>query len=301
MKVRSTENNHAFTKKLFNKINAYDIQGLTINHKKTDFLVGLEAIELESNEEFNFNLLKNAFPINNIYAKCLICDELKIPFYVLVSKDGLFDVYDIKRNKSFNIVQSFNFATKDSLIIKNEKKDMSETEFLDWWKKVKKTTQNKPFINGAGDRASKTIFDNILAKEGLLWGGNLDGFIIRDNKIVGIIDNLSAGSDITKYNPAEKDWFSVWILHINSVLAKTLNVPHFIFTIDKYHPDKEIIGLCAVDTLYLEKNGKNIKYYNNISPDKNIIIGLDNISNEIDKMLKIVPPPKFKYTKKVAS
>ena len=85
------------------KINAYDIQGLTINHSKTDFLVGLEALELEENEEFNFSLLKKAFHINEIFAKSLLCDKLKIPFYVLTSKNGLFDVYKINRNKDFNI------------------------------------------------------------------------------------------------------------------------------------------------------------------------------------------------------
>lgn len=300
MKVRSTENSHAFTKKLFSKINAYDIQGLTINHSKTDFLVGLEALELEENEEFNFSLLKKAFPINEIFAKSLLCDKLKIPFYVLTSKNGLFDVYKINRNKDFNVVQSFQFATKEALNIVQIEKNMDEKQFISWWRKIKKTTQNKPFINGAGERASKTIFDSTLAKDNLLWGGNLDGFIIKDNKIVGIVDNLSAGSDITKYNPAEKDWFTVWILHINSVLAKTLNVPHFIFTIDKYHPNEEVIGLCAVDTLYLEKGGKKIKYFNDISPDKNIIRGLDNISAKINEMLEVVPAPKFEKVKKTA-
>ena len=39
---------------------------------------------------------------------------------------------------------------------------------------------------------------------------------------------------------------------------------------------------------------------NDISPDKNIIRGLDNISAKINEMLEVVPAPKFEKVKKTA-
>lgn len=297
MKIRSTENEHPFTNKLLSNLNAYEIQGLTTNRNKNKFLAGMEAIELEKDEEFNFKSLISLFPPNHIYAKLLLTETLNIPLYILTYKNrnSLYSVYELVKNKNYNITNKLQYIDKSALDIKECRIDLNEEQFIEWWKEVKETVQVKPFVNGAGKRADKTVFDNVLAKYGLYWGGNVDGFVIKENKIVGIIDNLSAGSNIKEYNPALQKWFSVWILHINSVLAQILKVPHLILTIDKHHPDSEIIGLSAIDTLHLYKNSKEIEFFNNVSPDKNIVVSMDNIKNQIFKLLEQAPVPKTKF------
>ena len=298
MKLRSTENEHSFTNKLLSEINAYEIQGLTINKKKDKFLTGMEAIELQDDEELNFKNLTKLIPPNSLYAKLLITEVLNIPLYIPTYKNKLYSIYSITKNKDYKISKKLQFIDKSAINIKECSLNLSEEQFIEWWKKVKETIQTKEFVNGAGIRADKTVFDNVLGKYGLYWGGNVDGFVIKDNKIIGIIDNLSAGSNIEEYNPALQRWFSVWILHINSVLAQTLKVPHLILTIDKYHPDNEIVGLSAIDTLYLYKNSKEIKFFNNVSPDKNIVMGMDNIKNQIFELLEQAPVPKTKFKQK---
>ena len=93
--------------------------------------------------------------------------------------------------------------------------------FINWWKEIKETVQTKPFVNGARARASKTLFDKVLVRHGLLWGGNLDGFLILNNKVVAVIDNLSCSSGKLKdYNPIKSKYFSTIIFYANSLLAK---------------------------------------------------------------------------------
>ena len=71
-KVRTTENEHFFTKRMFKELNIFDIQNLTLNKNRTKFLCALEAIEFERGEEFSLKELLKVFSPSEIFAKCLI-------------------------------------------------------------------------------------------------------------------------------------------------------------------------------------------------------------------------------------
>lgn len=114
-------------------------------------------------------------------------------------------------------------------------------------------------------------------------------------KIVAIIDNISigekSGSIDGKYaNPAlyffkRGPRYETWLSSVK--LARQLNVPHFLFTIDKVNPEEEHIGFTKIEKL--TKNG--IFYEKNKGPNENILEGLNNILLEIEKALKNTSVP----------
>ena len=293
-KVRTTENEHFFTKRMFKELNIFDIQNLTLNKNRTKFLCALEAIEFERGEEFSLKELLKVFSPSEIFAKCLIAEELHIDFLILsYSNDKkTYEVHKIKRiNKKYNITYKLEHISKEDLEIVTIKENMDEEMFINWWKEIKETVQTKPFVNGASARASKTLFDKVLARNGLLWGGNLDGFLILNNKVVAVIDNLSCSSGKLKdYNPIKSKYFSTIIFYANSLLAKQLGCPHYLFTINKLFPEKEEIGFAVIQKILHYKESKEVSFLNNKTPDKNVLKGIEIINKCISENLDATSP-----------
>ncbi|MGL5550321.1 MAG: hypothetical protein ACRDD4_11535 [Culicoidibacterales bacterium] len=283
---RTTENdNHKFQKELFRKINAFDLQGLTMNARRDKFTMGVEYFDLTYQEYqvvrsgCDIYQLEGMLPIELIKAQSILTMQLNIPLYYILGYEDDFLLLEI----------SF-----DGLEL-NIKESWFDTEqLINFWFMHKQTIQTHPYDkNGAKLRAGKTRIDGILESEGLEWGGNIDGFIINDNYVVAIIDCISIGpasqrnthdlsdpkADPALYFNARGPKYTTWLSTIT--LAQALNVPHLLFTLDKVDPTQESVGLTGIE--YITKNG--ISYYEGIAPNQNVIYGLDNVYNNIFNLL----------------
>ena len=284
MKIRSTENDHSFQIALYEKLNAYSLQGLLMdsNHK---FTAAVEAIEYNSDEE-----IKIPFSNKELCAKYLLASKLKVPFYIVTYKANYFRIFEVLQSAN----NTFRF-------ISTPKKPLNENEFANWWGKLKGTVQQKPLANGAGSRANATVFDSTLEKYKLKWGGNIDGFIVNESfdKIECIIDNISVSgkldgmnADPAKYfndgNPAHGPKYDGW--YPTTFLASSLNVPHALFTFNKKDHTENKIGLTFISELSAEK----ISYVDNITPNSNVLEGIDTIKAEINEKLPKMNPPTIK-------
>lgn len=165
MKIRSTENSHFFQEKLFKELNAFELQGLLMDENR-NFTAAVEAIEYNENENPD---LKNVFSKEELYAKYRLAEELEVPFYLIQFFRGKFGIAKV-------------YKSSDDSIELSKIKEKTEEEFIEFWKELKKTKQVHALLNGAYERTEKTIFDKVLRKANLEWGGNIDGFIMKRKK-----------------------------------------------------------------------------------------------------------------------
>lgn len=270
MKIRSTEREHSFTRKLFNKLNLFSLQGLTldVNH---NFTAAIEAIQYEPNEKID---LEYIFPLIDVRAKYYLANSLKIPFYYIIFKNDIFDLYKITASQDFQYshISSFN-----------------EIEFINWWARLKGLNQPKPLME-ASERVQNSIFDNTLEKHKMAWGGNIDGFMFKNKSVACIIDNIytqkhpltSARGEPSYYFHMRGPNYNTWLPTVK--LAIQLHIPLFLFTIDGNN-QQERIGFAIID--YLSSKGI---FYKTPKPNENIIEGLDNIVNIVLKNLNTLPP-----------
>ena len=283
MRIRSTENEHEFQTILYKRLNAYSLQGLLMD-SNNKFTAAVEAIEYDDNEQIEI-------PFSNaeIRAKLLLASKLEIPFFIVIYKKGKYYVCQASHllDGSFNELFSQNNA-------------LEEKEFAQWWGKMKGTTQTKPLANGAGPRAGYTVFDGALEKYGLMWGGNIDGFIVNESfdQIMCVIDNISVSSNIkgrwanpaiyfNDGNPKHGPNYSGWLP--TTTLAMTLNVPHALFTFDKRNDSEEHVGLTFISNLSKER----ISFVGNVTPNSNVIDGLEEIVAKFTAALPAIHPPKI--------
>lgn len=292
---RTTERkNHSFQQKLFKEINAYDLQGLTMNYDRSRFTAGVEYFDMEPDEYLVFKQdqsdvynLQGMLEIEHIHAQALLTRLLDIPLYYIFGYGDEFFLHQI-------ILDNNKILYKSNLL--------TTEELVQFWHKIKGTIQTHPInLNGAEKRANETRIDGILEKNYLAWGGNIDGFIIQNGEIVSIIDCISIGAasqrntrDLTdpaadpalyfhRRGPKYETWKST------ITLAKALEVPHLLFTLNSVDTELETIGLTGID--FLTRSG--INYFNEISPNKNVIYGLDNIKIAIFNLASNLNVPKI--------
>ena len=293
---RTTERtNHSFQQQLFKEINAFDLQGLTMNDNRSCFTAGVEYFDLELDEYLVFNQnqsavynLEGMLEIGHIYAQNLLTRQLGIPLYYIFGYEDEFFIHQM-------ILDNNQITYKSNLL--------NTEELVQFWHTIKRTIQTHPInLNGAEQRANETRIDRILENNDLAWGGNIDGFIIQDGEIVSIIDCISIGrasqrntGDLTdpvadpalyfcKRGPKYETWKST------ITLANSLEVPHVLFTLDAVNTELETIGLTGID--FLTKKG--INYFNRISPNENVIHGLDNIVNAIFDLISRLNVPQIR-------
>ncbi|WP_270290857.1 hypothetical protein [Enterococcus casseliflavus] len=287
MNRRTTEdNNHEFQKNLYSKLNAFDLQGITMNANRDKFTIGVEYFDL-SFEEYQqvkhqdsiVYQIKGMLPFEHIKAQVIFTESLNVPLYYIWGYEDYFLLHELYRDN-------------DKIVYKPQW--MNTEQLVNFWRKHKRTIQTHPFDkNGAKTRAGKTRIDGILEANGLEWGGNIDGFIINNNKVIAIIDCISIGiasqrntHDLTdpKADPAiyfkkRGPKYTTWLSTI--ILARALNVPHLLFTLNKVDTDQEAIGLAGVDFLTRER----LNYYQSIAPNQNVVYRLDNIINTIFNLI----------------
>lgn len=279
MKIRTSETAHNFQTKLFKRLQAYTLQGLLMNDQH-EFTAAVEAIEYEDGDD------KSIVPFteSDIHARYVLACEAGIPFYLICYMDKLYKI--IKVNE------------KDDQIILRMNHKLEEDEFVQWWGEHKKTIQTKQLDNGGEARVGKTIFDCVLRRHGYEWGGNIDGFVLTEDRkrVKYIIDNISVSnpnlddepshyfnSNNPKHGPRYEGWYAA------VKLAKTLNVPHALFTIDKLSPTQEHIGFTIIDRLTPE----GIFYVDNIMPNKNIVEKMENIVRVVNERIAAASPPEL--------
>jgi hypothetical protein len=285
VKIRTTENDHTFQKKLFERLNAYQLQGLLIN-SKDEFSAGVEAVQYEDYEEYRI-----PFSEEELWAKYILTKEIGIPMYLVYYWKRLY--YILKVNK---VTQG---KAKPSLV---NKVGMNEDDFARWWKGLKGMPQTKHLNNGANVRTENTVFDGVLRRYGLEWGGNIDGFILsNDNKkVLCVVDNISVSVDDLRgnkadpgvyfhsSNPKHGPRYEGWYGAVK--LSNQLKVPHMLLTIDKRHPELEHVGMTFIDDL----SPDGLSYIDNISPNKRVIDGIANIRQTYAKLIKCMHAPTLK-------
>lgn len=290
---RTTENDsHEFQRELYRKLNAFDLQGLTMNASRDKFTAGVEYFDLSYGEYqnvkqgFDVYQLAGMLPYELIRAQVVLTEQLNVPLYYIWGYKDEFLLHEI-------------FLNDDRLHYKEWWIDTEQ--LVSFWYKRKQTIQTHPFDkNGAKIRAGKTRIDGILETAGMEWGGNIDGFIINDDNVIAIIECISIGSasqrnthdlfdpkaDPALYFNARGPKYATWLSTIT--LAQALNVPNLLFTLNKVDMNQEAIGLTGIG--YLTKTG--INYYQNLAPNQNVVYGLDNIINNVVNLLGKLSVPR---------
>jgi hypothetical protein len=270
MKIRTTERKHNFTKELFDELNIFSLESLTMN-ENDEFTSCIEGIDFE-NENINLNII---FTHNQIQSKLFLSNLLDIPFYLMVHSMGVFFIYEVIKNNGESVFQ--------------KRFEFNEDDFVGWWRNLKGHKQNKPYYEP--NRINNSIFDIVIEKRGFSWGGNVDGFMFKSKKIVCIIENIytqknpinSEKGDPRTYFKSKGPNFNSWKPIV--ILSIKLNIPLFLFTWDGKSEDEKI-GFSIIDKLTYE----DIFYRYNIPPYKQIIEGKTHIKNFILNNLNESPP-----------
>lgn len=280
MKIRSSENPHNFQEKLFRRLQAYSLQGLLMNDKH-DFTAAVEAVEYENGD----NKTKIPFTENDLYARYILAKQVGIPFYILCYMDKIYKIIKVDNENAHVKLRM--------------KEQLQEKEFVQWWGELKQTIQKKPLNNGGEPRLGETVFDSVLRRNGYEWGGNIDGFVLTEDgkNVKFIIDNISVSKPnlndepshyFNSKNPKHGPRYEGWYAAVK--LAKQIQVPHILFTIDKKNQYQEHIGFTVIDKLTPE----GIFFVDNRMPNQNIIEGMENIVRIVNNKILISSPPTLK-------
>lgn len=277
MKIRTSENPHAFQTRLFNRLHACSLQGLLMNDRH-EFTTAVEAVEYKAGDDTSIV----PFTRSQLYARYVLAREAGVPFYVLCYIDGLYRI--------------INVTEENGRVVLRVESWLNEAEFIQWWGERKQTVQSKQLNNGGEARLGGTVFDTVLRRHGYEWGGNIDGFILSgDNQHVAcIIDNISVSrkdlndepshyfhSSNPKHGPRYDGWYAA------VKLAGQIQVPHLLFTIDKRDETKEHIGLTAIERLSPE----GIFYVDGVKPNENVVEGMEAIARAVNGKIRTAMPP----------
>ncbi|MET4073646.1 hypothetical protein [Hymenobacter sp. UYCo722] len=274
MLIRTTEREHNFTNRLFTHLSLFSLQGLTLT-ADLDFSAAVEAVQYNDGEEVNLSIL---FPELQAKAKYYLAKALDIPFYYIVYKEGTFYANLIRFEPDFSATLMLT---------------MNEDQFIKWWASLKGMSQPKPLLITAATRVEKSVFDSVLTKHGMAWGGNIDGYMFKDKRFACIIENIytqvhpleSPKGEPSPYFFKNGPNYNTWLPTIK--LATQLNVPLFLFTIEG-NSQRDRIGFTVIDHL----SNRGIFYLDNIMPNENIVEGLDKIKETVLKSLS-APVPRI--------
>lgn len=147
-----------------------------------------------------------------------------------------------------------------------------EASFIGWWRSIKKLTQTKATVE-ARQRQDRTTFDNVLERNGLAWGGNIDGFLldsrIQDVKAVLEI-RQSRNFVVEMYDPAnyfggtktKGGDFKTWLPLI--YVKKAYGLPIILITMSTKSPGK--MGFAEIQKM----SETRLYYSGNVDPTKNV-------------------------------
>ncbi len=220
----------------------------------------LEAIEYDTEDELTPT---NIFTQDEWEKKINIANFFNAKLLLLThctADKSLFRTYSVVSNPegqiTFTLVNDF----------------PNEASFIEWWASIKKLAQTKATVE-ARPRQAETIFDGVIEKYGLSWGGNIDGFVLKGDvgSVVLILElRQSRRTLVSKYDPAnyflgtttKGGDFKTWLPLV--YLKKAYNLPLALITLSTKSPDE--IGYTEVRGI----NTQRLFYVDNISPIINV-------------------------------
>jgi hypothetical protein len=272
IRIRTTEKHpHPIWEKFISEYKVSEIQGFIFQCTDEELIAAakngnqiipihcLEAAEYDDNKEFfPENFFSSSEWINKINTTRYFNSNLKFLTHK-PNDEYLFRLHNVELisgNVLFNEIECF----KD------------EESFIQWWKSIKILRQTKRTVE-AKSRQSKTIFDNIIEKNGSAWGGNVDGFLLSDDtKIVKAIIEIrqSRSFPVEKYDPAnyflgtatKGGDFKTWLPLI--YLKNAYKIPLIILTLSTKNNTK--FGYTEVFSI----SNKELIYVDRIPPTKNV-------------------------------
>ncbi|WP_066174454.1 hypothetical protein [Bacillus marinisedimentorum] len=270
MKIRTTEREHQFRTDFFDRLNIHQLEGLTLD-TAYHFTACIEAVDYEAGEEISVETL---YTPQEIGARHIIANKLGIPFYMVAQRDWEFHIYEVLYPSG-----EYKFLYK-----------LDRAPFLIWWSRIKGTRQPKRLYE-AQPRVSRSSFDNLLEANNMAWGGNVDGYIVKDNEIKAIVENIFTAkfeltdqkADPARYFHTKGPNYNSWLPNVK--LAQAFDVPLFLFTYEAGSAD-ERIGFTVVDSL----SRRGIVYRNNVHPYQNVLTGMNNIVEAVESRLNEPAP-----------
>lgn len=232
MRIRSSETGtHDFADQLVARLSIGEVQGLLID-ANGEFSCSVECIELEKEDEKAWG----AFTPDEWRQKVKFSRALGVPFYVFIGKlDKSYDINQLSITK--------NGAMKSTSF----KSDLNVQQVAEQWAAWKGTRQTKA-LNEAAVRVNRTLIDGILDQAGLSWGGNIDGFLLRDDKVIALMEFRFTGRGVLEtYDPQK------WFFHRGGdygtwrplMMAKdVLKVPLILLTFEK--PNRVGCGIAEI-------------------------------------------------------
>lgn len=272
IKIRSTETSlHPIIKKLFSEFIIADIQGFIFQSNDAQLLEAtekginsikiqcLEAVEIDKKDELNPELIfKKEEWIRKINVANFFGSNLLLLSHLKVDT-CLFRLHEVTKHES-------------TIILREIDSFDDEKKFMVWWNSIKLLHQTKATYE-ARERQNRTIFDEIIERNGSGWGGNIDGFILSDSQdqVRAIIEVRQTHKfPLDKYDPArfflgtrtKSGDFKTWLPLI--YLKNAYSIPVILITVSTL--DQSKFGHTEV-----EKIDRNALYYkNNLTPNQNL-------------------------------
>ena len=289
IRIRTTEHHpHNMWQRLEQHFTISEIQGFIFECTDDEMIAAtkastrnipihcLEAVEYDTAIEFEPTSI---FTHDEWHAKIHVAQYFGTDLMILThcsTDDILFRTYTVSYNASndivFTVVREF----------------ADEGPFIDWWASIKKLSQTKATVE-ASPRQAKTIFDGIIEKHGLSWGGNIDGFILKTDvgTVVLILElRQSRITLVSKYDPAvyflgtatKGGDFKTWLPLI--YLKKAYNLPLALITLSTKSPDE--IGYTEVFGI----NTQKLFYVDDISPKTNVTKDLNRVVEWLNNLIE---------------
>lgn len=256
---RDTEAKNKCADNRFVSCKIYDLQGILKNKEK--FKCGIEAYQVKTANDINFNILDQ----DTEFARFSFCKILDIPYYIVITT--------IKNCK--HIIYK-TISESDNKISFIKFKEFNEQQFIKWWRLKQGFTQTKPMYN-AKSRIKESIIDNILFKNNLAWGVNIDGFMLNkyNNRVVALFEKRICTSNksrsICNYDPniffkgtqnRGGDEYSWKILYD---ISQQLEAKLILLTFETENPTKNGASLIV----NVKSNG--LEYFEKVKPYENLL------------------------------
>jgi hypothetical protein len=273
LRIRSTERPHDFSRRLYEALGIQSLQGLTLDSRNR-FTAGIEAVEFESVAEAN---PAGVFTGNEWLAKYALCRALSIPLFLVTHTNGDTSIEVLLISEEAGSLR-FELVEK-----------MTFDRFRNWWATIKGTVQTKGLIEA---RSRVSLFDTELEKGRLSWGGNIDGYLLAENRrpLEIIEERFTGRSSLESYDPAEYylglpgrggDYHTWQPL---ALLAIQLRIPLVLLTFER-NSDRERVGFAVVNEISSESLS-----YRHGPPSQTLVQGIEEIRKTIQKSFTEAPP-----------
>ncbi len=246
MKRRCVEGKHAFAKAIAERFHIFELGGLLLD-ANWEFTAVVEAFELsrEEKDQRLSLLLEAAGLTKDFYMEGVFARQLGVPFYIMTHAQGgsRIRVYDVHPDVATSALQC------------DREIKLTEEAFLAWWREKKGTTQTKEYREDFEARAAGSYFDDLLERNGLKWGGNIDGCLAVETggapAVAAIIENrFTNKKPLSEYDPNEYyhgyngSDANTWRPLLD--LKSKLGVPLFLMTYSRRAGEETMVGITQV-------------------------------------------------------